>query len=119
MSFDYTALPQGTADALRQSVAAIKSIQRGAVSDVGGHLTAAREILEHGMFSAWVEAEFRMTVRSAERYMLAANFLAGKPDTVSLLPLSVIFALSAPTAPLSVVDEVVIAAERGMIPGGK
>lgn len=116
MTFQYSGLPAETADRLRQSVAAIRSIQRSAVADVGNHPIAAKEMLEHGAFSAWAEAELGMTLRSAEKYMNAARFLADNTETVSFLPPTVIYALAAPTAPPAVVNEVVVAAEAGKMP---
>jgi hypothetical protein len=67
----------------------------------------------------WAQAELGMTIRSAERYMLAAAFLNGKPGIVSHLPPTILFALSAPTAPAVVVNEVMAAAETGILPPAK
>jgi hypothetical protein len=111
--FDYTVLPADTADTLRQSATAIRTIQRSAFADVASHLTAAKELLEHGAFSAWVKAELGMTLRSAERYMQAAQFVAGKSDTVSLLPPTLIYALAAPSAPAEAVKQIVGEIEAG------
>lgn len=45
--------------------------------------------------------------------MQAARFLDGKPESVAVLPPTVLYALSAPTAPAELVQEVVAAAEAG------
>ena len=114
--FDYSALSPDKTDTLRQRVASIRSMERSLISgiaDIGNHLLAAKCLLDHGAFSRWAAGELSMTVRSAERFMRAATFLHGKRDMVSHLPTTVIYALSAPSAPASVVSEVVAAAEAG------
>jgi hypothetical protein len=112
-NFDCAELPEETANSLRESADAIRAIQRNAVVDVGKHLLRAKETLRHGAFSTWVEAEIGITVRSAERYMRTAQFLAGKPDTMSLLPPSILYRLAAPSVPVEVLRDVVTAAEVG------
>jgi hypothetical protein len=113
MPFDYEVLPAETAAVLRHAAAAIKSILHGSVANVGQYLIGAKEMLEHGTFSAWAEAELGMNLRSVERYMTASRFLAGKPDIMSILPRTLVFDMAAPTAPQAVIDEVVAAAEDG------
>jgi len=111
--FDYTALPADVTKSLRGTAAAIRLILSRAIIDVGNHLIAAKRLLRHGDFSRWAEAELGMTVRTAERYMRAARFLEAKPTCMSALPANIIYRLSAPSAPVDVVQDVVFAAEAG------
>lgn len=112
-AFNYDGLSTAAVESLRNSAEAIRSIRRQAIADVGAHLLAAKELLPHGSFAGWAQVELGMGLRSAERYMRAAQFLAGKPDTVSHLPHAIIYKLSAPSAPATVVQGVVAAAEAG------
>jgi hypothetical protein len=118
-SFNYAALPTEIAETLRGSVAAIGAIVRSSFIDVGNHLLRAKALLPRGEFGRWVEAELSMTLRSAENYMQAARFVSDKPEIVSQLPPTVLFALSAPTAPTTAVNEILAAAERGAMPPRK
>src|SRR5262249_39052001 len=65
---------------------------------------AVKKQLEHGQFVAWIEAECELSLRSAERMMAAAEWAEGKIDTVSHLPPTVIYALSAPSTPPEIHD---------------
>jgi hypothetical protein len=116
IGFDYNKVSPATAETLRRTVSLIHTIQRSAIVDLGKHLDTAKRLLEHGAFSAWAEAELKMTLRTAERYIMTARFLDGKPDTMSLLPSTILYALAAPSTPANLVEEVVAEAEAGALP---
>jgi hypothetical protein len=113
VGFNYSTLPAEAAERARRAADGIRRAQRASVQEIGRHLSAAKEALPHGSFTPWAVAELGMTARTAQRYMQAAAFLDGKPDTVSLLPPTLIYDLAAPSTPAEVVQQVVDAAERG------
>lgn len=114
-ALDYAVLSPEMARAFRVSATAIRAIQRSAITDVGQHLIEAKNMLNHGAFTAWAEAELGMTPRTAQRYM-TAGFLTGKPTSVSYLPPTLVYKLAAPRTPSSFVEEVAALAERDALP---
>ncbi len=80
--------------------------------DVGRQLAMVKKLLPHGQFTAWAEAELGMTARTAQNLMVAAAFVEGKPDSVSHLPVTVLYRLGAASAP-ELIEEVVTTAEAG------
>jgi hypothetical protein len=77
------------------------------IVDVGKDLADAKRMLhQHGAWLSWLDSEFQMSARTAQRYMQAAEFAKGKYDTVSLLPPATIYLLSAPSTPEKIKAEV-------------
>ena len=111
--FDYSVLASDVATELRAIAENIWGIYRRAVIDIGKLLSQAKTRLGHGRFTSWASSELGVDERSAERYMKASHFCSAKPDTVSALPVSLLYRLSAPSAPPHIVRAVVDAAERG------
>lgn len=111
--FSYADLTPEAAQIARTAAAAIRNTQAGFVRDVGEHLLRAKAKLPHGRFLAWADAELGINRRTASNYMQAASWLEGKSATVSHLPPTVLYALSAPSAPAQVVRAVVAAAAAG------
>ena len=72
------------------------------IIDTGRDLQIVKNRLGHGPFLAWIDAEFGMTARSAQRYMLVAEFAAGKNDIVSHLSPTVAYQLAAPSTPQAI-----------------
>lgn len=83
------------------------------VPAIGTHLAAVKDVLPHGAFGPWMARELGITPRTAQNYMQAAAFLAGKSASISHLPPAIIYKLSAPTALPVLVNKVMVAAERG------
>jgi hypothetical protein len=111
--FDYGTLDPEAAGIIRGAAERIRATMARTVPEIGRELLRAKGLLPHGRFTAWAEAEIGMNARTAENYMRAARFLDGKPESVSVLPQTMLYALSAPTAPAELVQEVVAAAEAG------
>lgn len=111
--FSYADLTPDAAQVARTAAAAIRNTQAGFVRNVGEHLLRAKEVLPHGSFTAWAEVELGINARTARKYMQAASWLKGKTETVTVLPPTVLYALSAPSAPAEVVRAVVAAAAAG------
>ena len=113
--FDYDALDPELQEHTRAAAVRIRDRLKRNLIETGRDLIGVKERLGHGLFGAWLKAEFNMSERSAERYMNAARLLA-KSDIVSDLPPTVIHVLSAPSAPSHVVDELLEAAKAGHLP---
>jgi hypothetical protein len=80
---------------------------------IGADLIAAKDKLGHRNFGPWLEREFRLTARSAQLYMRAAEWAEGKSGIISHLPPYAIHLLSAPTTPEPIRKEVVEAIRAG------
>lgn len=113
-AFDYEAMTPEVARDARAVAERYRARQKAYVIDTGRDLLAVKKQLEHGLFLEWVESEMGMTPRSAQRAMSAAEVLGDKSDTVSYLPPSVLYELSAPSTP-----EAVRAAVLRRIEGGE
>ena len=106
-AFDYSALNDPEVERrLRETIAEILAIQRAAVVDIGRKLIAVKDMLPHGSFLPWVES-FGMERRGALRAMQVADVFGTKWDTVSHLPISVVYKLAAPSTPDEVRDLVI------------
>ena len=100
--FNYEVVPADIAHTMRAAAQRIHDHHRVAVIEVGRELAAVKEQIQHGEFEQWVERECRMTIRAAQRAMLAAE-MAAKNDNLSYLPPDGLLALAAPSAPKPVV----------------
>ncbi len=114
-SFSYAQLEPEAERVARASATAIKSVTAHAIPEIGRHLLEAKAALPHGAFTAWTEVELGIGARSARNYMSAAQWLEGKPATVSVLPPTIIYALAGPAASAEVVSDVVDLAKAGPI----
>ena len=97
--FDYEQLDDAAANEAKAVVERYRDRQKAYVIDTGRDLLAIKARLEHGLFLEWVQSELGMTPRSAQRMMSAAEVLGDKSDTVSYLPPTVLYELSAPSTP--------------------
>jgi hypothetical protein len=117
-TFDYSALPSETAEALRKQAARIRSRTKeatAAIIEIGRDLIAVQDHLEHGQFGAWVEAECGFTDRTARNYMRAAEFAEDKSEIVSVLEPSAVYMLAAKSTPSAAGDDVAQRLARGEI----
>lgn len=111
--FDYEQLDDAAALEAKAVVDRYRSRVKAYVIDTGRDLLAVKERLDHGLFVRWVEAELRMSARSAQHMMLAATQLGHKSEIVSHLPPSTLYRLAAPSTPAPVRDEIVSRLEAG------
>ena len=107
--FNYDSLDTAAADTLRDAAAKILNVRRLAIQDVGRWLLQAKMVVSHGAFAAWASTELGMERRTTQRAMLAAQFLEGKCVSLTHLPAEVLYQLSAPSAPVDVVNAVIAA----------
>ncbi len=111
--FSYADLPPDAARVAATAADAIRNVQIAAIRDVGEHLLRAKDVLPHGQFMAWAKAELGIKPRSARNYMRTALWLKDKAETIAVLPPTILYALSAPSALPEVVQAVVAAAAAG------
>src|SRR3954451_21112221 len=107
VEFDYSALP---ADVAKEARAAVERYRRSVkvhVLETGRDLLTMKDRLGHGHFGRWLEAEFRMNERSAQRYMNVAAEFGDKSDIVSVLPPTTLYQLTASSTPAPAREEVV------------
>jgi hypothetical protein len=124
-SFDYGQLDHAVADQARQAVAAIRSRWQASIIETGRDLARIKAALPPRTFSRWLDAEFRMTERTARNYIGAAGMVdalpAEKAEIISALPPTAIYALATPdlsdTARAKIIEQVVTgqAADLGVI----
>ena len=102
-----------TAASIRATASSIRKRMKESVVATGRDLTKVKAKLEHGAFGRWLDAEFAMTVRTAQNYMRAADLADSKSETVSLLPATILFRLAAPSTPEAALDDVIARLENG------
>ena len=69
------------------------------IIETGRDLRLVKERLDHGQFVTWINSEFGMSSRSAQRFMVASEWAEDKSDTVSHLPPNTLYTLSAKSTP--------------------
>jgi hypothetical protein len=112
--FDYRHVGDDLAVDLRALARRIRDRMAASVIETGRELLRVKDHqLDHGQFIAWVEAECALSPRTAQRMMAAAEWAEGKNDTVSHLPPTVIYVLSAPSTPANVEQEMMARIEAG------
>lgn len=110
VAFDYSVLDTATATTARAAVERISGFHRQLVTDVteiGKALVQVKDCLGHGHFLPWLQAEFGWTERTAQNYMSVAQRFGPKSETLSYLPLSVIYRLASPSTPDDVRDQII------------
>ncbi|KFB66653.1 DUF3102 domain-containing protein [Candidatus Accumulibacter vicinus] len=117
VGFDYAALPVDAALTARAAAERIKLRLKRTVEDIieiGRELAAVKEELPHGQFLPWIAAEFEMSRQTADNFeAVYKRFGNGKLLNFSNLKPSILYALSAPSTPESVIDKAVAKAESG------
>ena len=111
--FDYGHVGDNLAVDLRACARRIRDRMVASVIETGRDLLGVKDQLDHGQFIAWVEAECALSPRTAQRMMAAAEWAEGKNDTVSHLPPTVIYALSAPSTPVEIHNAILARIEAG------
>ena len=83
------------------------------IIEIGRELTAVKTELPHGQFLPWIAAEFEMSERTAYNFMDVSSKFGDKLATVANLQPKILYALSAPSTPDSVIDKAIEKAESG------
>lgn len=109
VGFNYAEVEEICRDDVRDAAVRIKVRMARTAQDIieiGRDLIAVKKALGHGHFLRWIEAEFGMTIRTAQRFVSVAENIGDKYDTVSHLNPKAIYELAAPNTPDEVVEEV-------------
>ncbi|MDD3827414.1 MAG: DNA N-6-adenine-methyltransferase [Anaerolineae bacterium] len=113
----YAGLDIETRIVVQQRTGEIKTLMQRTAQDlieIGQKLVEVKVRLGHGLFGAWLHAEFEWSERTAQRYMSVAQ--AFKSDTVSVLAnaeAKALYLLAAPSTPEIVREDAVQRAEAG------
>ena len=83
------------------------------IIDTGQDLAQVKASHDHGQFSEWIEREFSMSMRTAQRYMQAAEWAEGKNDIVAHLPPTTLYLLADKSTPKEIQAKVVSDLEAG------
>jgi Protein of unknown function (DUF3102) len=86
------------------------------IVEIGHELRAVKLRLEHGQFHNWIEAACKLSPRTAQLMMKAAEWAEGKDEIVSRLEPTAIYLLAAPSTPDSIRREVLSGLEHGQRP---
>src|SRR5258708_7385134 len=96
--FDYDKVDKAAAEQMRCAADCVRRLMRASVVEVGHELLKIKATqIEHGQFTDWVRLECKIHIRTAQRYMKAAEFI-GKHDKLSYLPADGLLALSSDAA---------------------
>jgi len=113
-TFDYT--PLGNLSDVVQGIAnRVRLRMKRAAEDIieiGQSLIEAKRLLKHGQFGEWLRAEFDWSEQTAANFMLVAKRFGDNPKILDFGP-SVLYVLSSPSVPDSVVDELADRANSG------
>lgn len=104
--------------AIREHAIEIKRSEQqtnSAAVEAGRHLLAVKEALPHGQWETWLETEFHMTDRTARTLMNIAERFDGKTEIISVLNVTVLGMLAAPSVPDAAVEAVAAAASNGKV----
>lgn len=113
-AFDYSTLEEAKRVQLQTKADAIRMRMSRTADDIiaiGQDLIEVKQNLEHGQFIDWLEAEFEMNLRTAQRFMQVADRF-GESDNMSYLPASVLYELASPSTSDDIIEEVL----TGLIP---
>lgn len=83
------------------------------IIETGKDLRLVKERLGHGQFATWINSEFGMSPRSAQRFMGASEWAEDKSDTVSHLLPTTLYTLSAKATPELIREQVIADIEAG------
>jgi hypothetical protein len=96
---------------LNEHATAIRTHGKRILADVvsiGEHLTAAKRLVGHRSWEAWLYNEFAWSARTAQRFMGIAVLVAKNDKMSDLdLPLSALYLLAAPSTPPKVIEAIV------------
>ena len=90
-AFDYSSLDPAVASLVRASARCIKEQlkkQHAVFLEIGREFLMVKDQLGHGDFGLWLDAEFGINERTAQRCIRAAELLGDQPNIASALPRS-------------------------------
>ncbi len=108
--FSYQNLPDNLAKEIRDATDRIRARITQQLKEIiatGRDLLQVKSHLEHGQFEDWLDIEFAMTARTAQKYMRAAEWMADKNELSSVLQPTTLYLLSARSTPETVIERVI------------
>lgn len=99
-------LDEDVAVQAREAATRIRGHQRTFAIEIGLELIRMKELLQHGQFISWIEAECNFTKRTANNIMQVAEIFSDKRETVSHLNTTTLYLLASPSTPASLREEV-------------
>jgi hypothetical protein len=111
LHYDYSTLAVAYRESVRRAALTIKPRLKRAAEDIfviGKELNATKAMLPHGEYSHWLDIEFGLSERMAQRFVSVYERLGAKTDKLSLLPPSTLYLLAAPSTP----DEAIQTVEK-------
>jgi len=102
LHYDYSTLPEAYRERVRQSAMTIKPRLKRAAEDIfviGRELCVIKDHLPHGEYTSWLDIEFGLSLRMAQRFVGVYERLGSKSDNLSLLAPSTLYLLAAPSTP--------------------
>lgn len=100
--YDYSLVSEAYRDTLRRSAITIKPRLKRAAEDIfviGKELKATKALLPHGEYTNWLDIEFGLSERMAQRFVNVYERLGSKSDIMSVLPPTTLYLLAAPSTP--------------------
>lgn len=100
--YDYDLVPQEHREAVRRSAMNIKPRLKRAAEDlfvIGEELASIKGRLLHGEYTNWLEIEFGLSERMAQRFVNVRERLGAKSDKLSVLIPSALYMLAAKSTP--------------------
>src|SRR5262245_2521437 len=104
--FDYSSMSPELASGAQEAAKCIRRSVLGHWFEVGRMLKEMKDRMKHGEYTPWIEGPCGMSIRNAERYMLAYEMLNAKPDIVSCLNDEELNLIAAPSLKMDVREAV-------------
>ena len=109
LTYDYSKIAKKDREVVRRSALAIKPRLKRAAEDIfviGQELKVVKGRLPHGEYTEWLDMEFGLSERMAQRFVNVCDKLGAKSDIMSVLPPTTLYLLAAPSTPDAAVREV-------------
>ena len=118
LHYDYSRVVEAHRESVRRSALVIKPRLKRAAEDIfviGKELNAIKGMLAHGEYADWLDIEFGLSERMAQRFVNVYERLGAKTDIMSVLPPTTLYMLAAPSTP----DEAIRAVEEQLDTGAR
>jgi hypothetical protein len=116
LHYDYNTVAEAYRETVRRAALVIKPRLKRAAEDIfviGKELNATKTLLPHGEYTRWLDVEFGLSDRMAQRFVNVYERLGIKSDIMSVLPPTTLYLLAAPSTP----DEAIQAVEQQLDAG--
>lgn len=116
LRFDYESLSEEHREAVRRSALAIKPRLKRAAEDIfviGRELGFVKKKIGHGSYTEWLDIEFGLSDRMAQRFMNVADRLGTRETLLVGLSPTTLYQLAAPSTPDEAIEEVQERMETG------